>query len=71
MLIHHFNTRDALLRAVLGHARQRQLDTFGGLLRARPDEPRTAILDRAWTSITGPDEELIRAVWWLGKTGHR
>ncbi|MEV0227337.1 TetR/AcrR family transcriptional regulator [Streptomyces sp. NPDC050704] len=55
MLIYHFGTRDALLRAVLGHARQRQLDTFGDLLRARPDEPYTATLDRAWTSITGPD----------------
>ena len=55
MLIYHFGTRDALLRAVLGHARQRQLDTFGDLLRVRPDEPYTATLDRAWTSITGPD----------------
>ncbi len=55
MLIYHFGTRDALLRAVLGHARQRQLDTFGDLLRARPDEPYTATLDRAWTSITGLD----------------
>jgi AcrR family transcriptional regulator len=55
MLIYHFGTRDALLRAVLGHARQRQLDTFGDLLRVRPDEPYTATLDRAWTSITGSD----------------
>ncbi|MFJ1967103.1 TetR/AcrR family transcriptional regulator [Streptomyces sp. NPDC087903] len=55
MLIYHFGTRDALLRAVLGHARQRQLDAFGDLLRARPDEPYTATLNRAWTSITGPD----------------
>jgi AcrR family transcriptional regulator len=55
MLIHHFGTRDALLRAVLGHARQRQLDTFGDLLRVRPEEPYTATLNRAWTSITGPD----------------
>ncbi|MFF3000955.1 TetR/AcrR family transcriptional regulator [Streptomyces sp. NPDC057950] len=54
MLIYHFGTRDALLRAVLGHARQRQLDTFGELLRVRPDEPYTATLSRAWTSITGP-----------------
>ncbi|WP_328912239.1 MULTISPECIES: TetR/AcrR family transcriptional regulator [unclassified Streptomyces] len=53
MLIYHFGTRDALLRAVLGHARRRQLDTFGDLLRVRPDEPYTATLDRAWTSITG------------------
>src|SRR3954452_24838406 len=55
MLIYHFGTRDALLRAVLGHARQRQLDTFGELLRARPDEPYTATLSNAWTSMTGPE----------------
>ncbi|WP_406437691.1 TetR/AcrR family transcriptional regulator [Streptomyces sp. NBC_01613] len=55
MLIYHFGTRDALLRAVLAHARQRQLDAFGDLLRARPDEHYTATLDRAWTSITGAD----------------
>lgn len=55
MLIYHFGTRDALLRAVLGRARQRQLDTFGDLLRVRPDEPYTATLGRAWTFITGPD----------------
>ncbi|MEU3243138.1 MULTISPECIES: TetR/AcrR family transcriptional regulator [unclassified Streptomyces] len=55
MLIYHFGTRDALLRAVLEYARQRQLDTFGALLRARSDEPYTATLGRAWTSITGAD----------------
>ncbi|MFE1798631.1 TetR/AcrR family transcriptional regulator [Streptomyces sp. NPDC059517] len=55
MLIYHFGTRDDLLRAVLGRARQRQLDAFGDLLRARPDEPYTVTLNRAWTSITGPD----------------
>lgn len=55
MLIYHFGTRDALLRAVLGRARERQLDTFGDLLRVRPDEPYTVTLDRAWTSITGLD----------------
>jgi AcrR family transcriptional regulator len=54
MLIYHFGTRDALLRAVLGHARRRQLDMFGDLLRVRPDEPYTITLERAWTSITGP-----------------
>jgi DNA-binding transcriptional MerR regulator len=43
------------MRAVLGQARQRQLDTFGDLLRVRPDEPYTATLERAWTSITGSD----------------
>ncbi|BEP16356.1 TetR/AcrR family transcriptional regulator [Acidothermaceae bacterium B102] len=55
MLIYHFGSRDALLRAVLGRARQRQLDVFGDLLRVRPDEPYTATLDRAWTSISGRD----------------
>jgi AcrR family transcriptional regulator len=55
MLIYHFGTRDALLRAVLGHARHRQLDSFGALLRARPDEPYQATLRHAWTSMTGPD----------------
>jgi AcrR family transcriptional regulator len=55
MLIYHFGTRDALLRAVLGRARQRQLDTFGALLRARPGEPYPATLSNAWRSMTGPD----------------
>lgn len=55
MLLYHFGTRDALLRAVLGHARQRQLALFGDLLRARPDEPYPATLQRAWTAMTGPD----------------
>ena len=55
MLLYHFGTRDALLRAVLAQARQRQLEAFGDLLRARPEEPYTATLSRAWTSITGPE----------------
>ncbi|WNI17221.1 TetR/AcrR family transcriptional regulator [Actinacidiphila sp. ITFR-21] len=55
MLVYHFGTRDALLRAVLGRARQRQLDLFNDLLRVRPGEPYTATLGHAWTSITGPD----------------
>jgi AcrR family transcriptional regulator len=53
MLIYHFGTRDALLRAVLRRARQRQLETFGDLLRVRPDEPYPATLEHAWTSISG------------------
>ena len=48
-------TRDALLRAVLGQARQRQLDAFGALLRARPGEAYPTTLARAWSSMTGPD----------------
>lgn len=55
MLIYHFGSRDALLRAVLQHARQRQLDTFGDLLRVRLEEPYTASLRRAWTTMTGPE----------------
>ncbi|WP_033338795.1 TetR/AcrR family transcriptional regulator [Catenuloplanes japonicus] len=55
MLIYHFGTRDVLLRAVLGNARQRQLDAFGALLRARPGEPYTATLLHAWASMTGPE----------------
>jgi AcrR family transcriptional regulator len=55
MLIYHFGTRDALLRAILGHARQRQLDTFGGLLRARAGQPYRSTLNQAWTAMTGPD----------------
>ena len=54
MLIYHFGTRDGLLRAILGHARQRQLETFGDLLQARPGEPYAVTLDRAWTTMTGP-----------------
>lgn len=57
MLLYHFGTRDALLRAVLGQARQRQLDTFAELLRVRPDERYTATLDRAWRFITSADGE--------------
>jgi AcrR family transcriptional regulator len=55
MLIYHFGTRDALLRAVLEQARTRQLETFGDLLRVRPDEPYTATLRRAWSTMSGPD----------------
>jgi AcrR family transcriptional regulator len=55
MLIYHFGTRDGLLRAVLEHARQRQLTTFGDLLRVRPDQPYTVTLATAWTVMTGPE----------------
>ena len=55
MLLYHFVTRDALLRAILVRARQRQLEAFGTLLRVRPDEPYTTTLERAWTAIAGPD----------------
>ena len=55
MLIYHFGGRDALLRAVLGEARQRQLDSFGELLKARPTEHYTVTLERAWMTMAGPD----------------
>lgn len=55
MLLYHFGTRDALLRAVLQRARRRQLDDWGDLLRARADEPYTATLARAWAGMTGPE----------------
>jgi AcrR family transcriptional regulator len=54
MLIYHFGTRDALLRAVLQQARRRQLTAFGELLRGRPDESYPVTLMRAWTFMTGP-----------------
>ena len=35
--------------------RQRQLITFGDLLRVRPDQPYTVTLMSAWIFITGPE----------------
>lgn len=55
MLIYHFGRREALLRAVLTSARGRQLDLFGSLLTARPGEHYTDTLQRAWTTMSGPD----------------
>jgi AcrR family transcriptional regulator len=55
MLIYHFGTRDALLRAVLANARQRQLDSWTELLQARPNEPYPVTLERAWATMAGPD----------------
>ncbi len=54
MLIYHFGTRDALLREVLGRARQRQRAAFGELLRPRPGEYYLHTVRRAWPAITGP-----------------
>lgn len=53
VLIYHFGTRDELLRAVLGRARQRQRALFGELLRPREDEPYPQTLRRAWAGMTG------------------
>ena len=55
MLLYHFGTRDDLLGAVLGRARERQRALFGDLLLARVGEPYAATLARAWAAITGPD----------------
>ncbi len=55
MLIYHFETRDRLLREILGQARRRQLDTFTDLLRVRPDEPYLTTLRHAWAGMTGPE----------------
>ena len=55
MLIYHFGTRDGLLREILGHARERQVEAFTELLRVRPDEPYSATLREAWSAMTGPD----------------
>ncbi|MET1073534.1 MAG: TetR/AcrR family transcriptional regulator [Umezawaea sp.] len=55
MLIYHFGTRDAMLRAVLQRARHRQLTAFGDLLRVRPDQPYPATLSNAWAFVTGPE----------------
>jgi AcrR family transcriptional regulator len=55
MLIYHFGTRDALLREILGQARQRQLHAFTELISLRPDEPYPVTLARAWSAISGPE----------------
>jgi AcrR family transcriptional regulator len=54
MLLYHFGTRDALLRAILRQARQRQVQVFSELLRVRPGEPYTTTLAAAWSAFTGP-----------------
>ena len=54
MLIYHFETRDGLLREILGQARERQLEAFTDLLRVRPEEPYPTTLSRAWSAMTGP-----------------
>lgn len=53
MLVYHFGTKQALQRAILREARQRQVETFGDLLRLRPDEAYLATLNRAWLWMSG------------------
>ncbi len=57
MLIYHFETRDRLLREILGQARKRQVQAFTDLIRLRPGEPYTETLARAWSAISGPEGE--------------
>jgi AcrR family transcriptional regulator len=57
MLIYHFETRDRLLREILGRARARQVEAFSELLRLRADEPYLETLARAWPAISGPEGE--------------
>ena len=54
MLLYHFGTKEALLRAVLQRARGRQRQDFEALLRVRPDEDYLTTLGRAWAGMTGP-----------------
>ena len=54
MLLYHFGTKEALLRAVLQRARHRQRREFEGLLRVRPGEDYRTTLGRAWSGMTGP-----------------
>jgi AcrR family transcriptional regulator len=57
MLIYHFETRDGLLREILGQARRRPVEAFTELIRVRPDEPYPVTLARAWSAISGPEGE--------------
>jgi AcrR family transcriptional regulator len=57
LLIYHFETRDGLLREVLGQARQRQVEAFTELIRLRANEPYPVTLARAWSAISGPQGE--------------
>jgi AcrR family transcriptional regulator len=70
MLVYHFETRDGLLREILGHARERQVEAFTQLIRLDPDEPYTATLARAWSEISGPTgEPYLRMFGRLHDTG--
>lgn len=52
MLIYHFGTRDALRRAVLRRARERQRALFEQLMLLRDDESYLLTLRRAWAGMT-------------------
>src|SRR3954453_11332616 len=55
MLIYHFETRDGLLREILGQTRRRQLEAFTDLLRVRPAYPTTAGVSRLLLRLRAAD----------------
>ena len=63
MLLYHFGTKEALLRAVLGQARARQRQDWEALLRVRPDEDYRTTLSRAWAGMTGPEGQRYLALF--------
>jgi AcrR family transcriptional regulator len=63
MLLYHFGTKEALLRAVLQQARARQRRDWEALLRVRPDEDYRTTLARAWAGMTGPAGQRYLAVF--------
>ena len=63
MLLYHFGTKEALLRAVLRQARARQRQDWEALLRVRPDEDYRTTLARAWLGMTGPEGQRYLAVF--------
>jgi AcrR family transcriptional regulator len=63
MLLYHFGTKEALLRAVLRQARARQRRDWEALLRVRPDEDYRTTLARAWAGMTGPAGQRYLAVF--------
>jgi AcrR family transcriptional regulator len=63
MLLYHFGTKEALLRAVLRRARARQRQDWEALLRVRSDEDYRTTLARAWAGMTGPAGQRYLAVF--------
>ena len=70
MLIYHFGTRDALLRAVLANARKRQLDSWKELLEPQPNELYIVTLERAWNTMTGPAGQPYLRMFGQWRQGH-
>ncbi len=63
MLLYHFGTKEALLRAVLHRARARQRRDFEALLSVQPGEDYRTTLARAWAGMTGPAGQRYLAVF--------